>query len=102
MPRVAPRELEQSHLGSRSRPPLRSPLATAGCRGFATAAGNICRPRRLLQLHREELERTALKRARPASEGTAPPDESLAVLCERLRESSPVLVRNLTPPMLAG
>ena len=52
--------------------------------------------------HREELQRTALNRARPASEGTAPPDESLAVLCERLRESSPVLVRNLTPPMLVG
>src|SRR5439155_979810 len=34
--------------------------------------------------------------------GTAPPDEGLAVLCERLRNSSPVLVRNLTSPMLAG
>src|SRR5439155_3955080 len=52
--------------------------------------------------HREELERTALNRADPASEGTAPPDEGLAVLCERLRNSSPVLVRNLTSPMLAG
>ncbi len=52
--------------------------------------------------HREELERTALNRARPASEGMAAPDESLAVLCERLRGSSPVLVRNLTPPMLVG
>jgi len=52
--------------------------------------------------HREELEGTVLNRARPASEGTAPTDESLARLCERLSESSPVLVRNLTPPMLIG
>lgn len=52
--------------------------------------------------HRDELERTALNRARPTSEATAPPDEGLALLCERLRKSSPVFVRNLTPPMLAG
>ena len=48
------------------------------------------------------MERTALNRAGPASEETAPPDEDLAVLCERLRKSSPVLVRNLTSPTLAG
>ena len=52
--------------------------------------------------HREELEQTALRLARRASDGAAPPDESLALLCERLRGLSPVLVRNLTPPMLVG
>jgi len=78
------------HLRQQAAEVLRPPLET-----FADHAVYY-------SFHREELERTALKRARPASEGTAPPDESLAVLCERLRESSPVLVRNLTPPMLAG
>jgi thiazole/oxazole-forming peptide maturase SagD family component len=52
-------------------------------------------------LHRDELNRTILNRARPASRDTASPDESLPVLCERLKEHS-VLVRNLTPPMLAA
>jgi ribosomal protein S12 methylthiotransferase accessory factor len=51
--------------------------------------------------HRDELNRTMLNRARPASKETATLDESLPILCERLKEHS-VLVRNLTPPMLAG
>lgn len=53
-------------------------------------------------VHRDELDRTILQRARSASKETASPDESLPILCERLKEMSPVLVRNLTPPMLAG
>jgi ribosomal protein S12 methylthiotransferase accessory factor len=53
-------------------------------------------------IHRDELDRTTLNRAFPASEENASPDESLPVLCERLKEISPVLVRNLTPSMLAG
>lgn len=52
--------------------------------------------------HRKELERTALNRARQGSETTESSVESLALLCERLGETFPVLVRNLTPPMLTG
>lgn len=50
----------------------------------------------------DELERTALNRARPASNERPSPDESLPVLCERFKKTSPVLVRNLTPPLLVG
>jgi thiazole/oxazole-forming peptide maturase SagD family component len=53
-------------------------------------------------LHRDELDRTLFNRARPASSGASHPDENLPVLCERLIEKHPVLVRNLTPPMLVG
>jgi thiazole/oxazole-forming peptide maturase SagD family component len=53
-------------------------------------------------LHPEQLERTVLGRARRTAGAVVPPDESLALLCERLSPSSAVLVRNLTPPMLVG
>jgi hypothetical protein len=53
-------------------------------------------------LHPEELDRTALKRARRASKDTSYPDENIDALCERLPKTHPVLVRNLTPPMLVG
>jgi hypothetical protein len=52
--------------------------------------------------HQEELQRTALSRARLPSEVSVYPEETLSLLCERLDESSPVLLRNLTPPMLVG
>jgi ribosomal protein S12 methylthiotransferase accessory factor YcaO len=52
--------------------------------------------------HPQELERTVLNVARPASEDPIPADENLSVLCERLASLGPVLVRNLTPPILLG
>jgi len=52
--------------------------------------------------HRQELLRTVLDRAGPATGETDSPDESLALLYGRLGERSPVLMRNLTPPLPAG
>ena len=53
-------------------------------------------------LHQEELRRTALHRARPATTEMNALDENLALLAERLGDMSPVLVRNLTPPLPAA
>ena len=78
------------HLRQQSLEILRPPLKT-----FADHA-------LYYSFHRDELKRTAFHRARPGAKETAFPDESLPVLCERIKKMSPVLVRNLTPPMLRG
>jgi len=52
-------------------------------------------------LHPDELNRTILNQTRQATPPAEVLDESLPVLCARLKER-PVLVRNLMPPMLAA
>jgi thiazole/oxazole-forming peptide maturase SagD family component len=52
-------------------------------------------------LHREQLAKTVLHRARPPSTDTDGEEESLSVLSERLGSNRPVLFRNLTPPGIA-
>jgi thiazole/oxazole-forming peptide maturase SagD family component len=52
-------------------------------------------------LNRDELDRTILGHTRPVSREITYPEENLPALCTLISESYPVLVRNLTPPMLA-
>jgi ribosomal protein S12 methylthiotransferase accessory factor YcaO len=75
------------HLRQQGIEPLRRPLKT-----FADHAVYY-------SFHRDELDRTIFNRTRSSSEEPASPDEDLQLLCERLQQH-PVLVRNLTPPML--
>jgi thiazole/oxazole-forming peptide maturase SagD family component len=78
------------HLRQKSAHPPRLPLET-----FADHAAYY-------SFHRQELPRTVLDHASPATKETESPDETLAQLYGRLGECSPVLIRNLTPPLPAG
>jgi len=77
---------------------LRTQLPREVSRSLTTFADHAA----YYSFHPQELERTALNLARPASKNPTLADENLSVLCERLAPLGPVLARHLTPPMVLG
>jgi len=77
---------------------LRSQSAAEPSRPLTTFADHAV----YYSFHPHELQRTILSSALATSKDPIPTEENLSLLCERLAPLSPVLVRNLTPPILLG